>query len=214
MSDEVLSIQPLGERALVLNVGAGLPMQRRLWATWHALSDRLPQVEWVLGFGNLTGVFDPLVTPMRLVEKALEGGWQHSAGAEFEAGRLHEIPVLYGAEDGPDLDDVARYCELSTAEVIARHTAPDYLVYCLGFLPGFAYLGGLDTTLATPRKSVPRERVVAGAVGIGGEQTGIYPLDSPGGWQIIGRTDVQLVDAYRKEPVLFAPGDVVRLVAL
>ncbi|HSC81382.1 MAG TPA: carboxyltransferase domain-containing protein, partial [Chitinolyticbacter sp.] len=107
MSEPPLTIQALGECALTLAVGADLPSQRRLWAAWHALQQRLPEVEWILGMGNLSGHFDPLATPARLVEKALEGAWTHSGGSEFAAGRLVEIPVRYGGEHGPDLAAVA-----------------------------------------------------------------------------------------------------------
>lgn len=213
MSDAQLTIQPVGETALTLSAGEGLATQRRLWAAWHALRQRLPEVEWILGVGNLTGHYDPLATPARLIEKALEGAWTHSAGSEFEQGRTIEIPVRYGGEHGPDLAAVAEQTGLTEDEVIALHAKPDYVVYCLGFLPGFAYLGGLDARISVPRRATPRLRVPAGAVGIAGNQTGIYPLASPGGWQLIGRTDTPLFDPYRETPGLLAPGDTVRFVA-
>ncbi|WP_255990143.1 5-oxoprolinase subunit PxpB [Chitinolyticbacter albus] len=214
MSEAPLTIQALGECALTLTVGTDLPSQRRLWAAWHALQQRLPEVEWVLGMGNLSGRFDPLVTAARLVEKALEGAWTHSLGGKFGEGRVIEIPVRYGGEQGPDLAVVAALLDLAESEVIERHTAAEYVVYCLGFLPGFAYLGGLDARIAVPRRAEPRRRVPAGSVGIAGNQTGVYPLASPGGWQLIGRSDIQLFDPYRETPVLLAPGDTVRFVAV
>ena len=115
--------------------------------------------------------------------------------------------------DGPDLADVAAHCGLSTEEVVRRHTGADYVVYFIGFQPGFAYLGGLDEALHTPRRAEPRVAVPAGSVGIGGAQTGIYPLATPGGWQLIGRTALPLFDPQAEPPTLLAPGDRVRFVA-
>ena len=128
------------------------------------------------------------------------------------AGRLGEIPVAYGGEAGPDLAHVAAHAGLAEAEVIARHANVDYRVAMLGFAPGFPYLVGLNPALATPRHAQPRQRVAAGSVGIGGAQTGVYPRASPGGWQIIGRTDLVLFDPARAEPSLLQPGDRVRFV--
>ncbi|MGE0043455.1 MAG: 5-oxoprolinase subunit PxpB [Vicinamibacterales bacterium] len=123
-----------------------------------------------------------------------------------------EIPVHYGGEAGPDLELLAAHAGLSTAEVIERHAARLYRVYMLGFVPGFAYMGGVDPAIAAPRHRVPRERVPAGSVGIAGEQTGIYPIATPGGWQIIGRTDLAVFDPSRDPACLLAPGDRVRFV--
>ena len=121
--------------------------------------------------------------------------------------------MRYGGEDGPDLADVAAHCGLSADEVVQRHTQAEYVVYFIGFQPGFAYLGGLDDALHTPRRAEPRVAVPAGSVGIGGAQTGIYPLATPGGWQLIGRTALRLFDPQAEPPTLLAPGDRVRFVA-
>src|SRR5262249_55828790 len=128
--------------------------------------------------------------------------------------RTIDIPVCYGGECGPDLEDVARHTGLAPAEVIARHSAVTYLVYFLGFSPGFPYLGGLAPELATPRLSAPRKRVPAGSVAIGGRQTGVYPVESPGGWRIIGRTDLRLFDPNAEPPALLRTGDSVRFVSV
>lgn len=125
-------------------------------------------------------------------------------------GRVVEIPVRYGGEDGPDLEALALARGLAPDDVVALHTAPEYVVHFLGFMPGFAYLGGLDPRLATPRRAVPRTLVPAGSVGIGGAQTGVYPLASPGGWQLIGRTALALFDPAREPAALLAAGDRVR----
>ena len=125
-----------------------------------------------------------------------------------------KIPVCYGGDFGPDLSDVAEHAGMSAEEVIAIHSGHDYLIDMLGFLPGFAYLGGLDERLHTPRLATPRTRIEPGAVGIGGAQTGIYPLASPGGWRIIGRTPVRPYDPDRESPILYAAGDYLRFVPI
>jgi KipI family sensor histidine kinase inhibitor len=123
-----------------------------------------------------------------------------------------EIPVRYGGPDGPDLEEVASRHGLTSADVVELHAGARYRVLFLGFAPGFAYLGGLPAAIATPRRASPRERVPAGSVGIAGEQTGVYPLSMPGGWNLIGRTDLVLFDPLRPEPALLRPGAPVRFV--
>jgi KipI family sensor histidine kinase inhibitor len=122
-------------------------------------------------------------------------------------GKIVTIPVHYGGSCGPDLQEVAEYHGLTPAEVIALHSAVTYRVYMIGFSPGFPFLGGLDPRLHTPRKKSPREKVPAGSVGIADQQTGIYSLDSPGGWRLIGRTPLKLFDLSREEPLLLGAGD-------
>ncbi|MFC6634535.1 5-oxoprolinase subunit PxpB [Microbulbifer taiwanensis] len=121
--------------------------------------------------------------------------------------RLIRVPVCYDAEFAPDMREVSEHTGLSAEQIIARHCAPDYLVHMLGFTPGFLYLGGLDPQLHCPRKATPELRVPAGAVGIGGSQTGIYPQVTPGGWQIIGRTPVQLFRPQSETPFIAEPLD-------
>ncbi|MEW6259228.1 MAG: 5-oxoprolinase subunit PxpB [Thermodesulfobacteriota bacterium] len=133
---------------------------------------------------------------------------------EREDGRIVDIPVFYGGTDGPDLEEVCRYHGLSATDVIALHTAPLYTVYMIGFTPGFPYLGGLDPRLITPRRTTPRKRVPAGSVGIADRQTGIYSIDSPGGWQLIGRTPLRLFDPMSDRPFLLEPGDRIRFVPI
>lgn len=159
--------------------------------------------------------FDPLQIDLGALEGAIADAGEaadHSESASTKAPT--EIAVSYGGADGPDLDDVAAYAGCTAAEVIERHAARVYRVYMLGFVPGFAYLGRVDPAIAMPRHRVPRERVPAGSVGIAGEQTGVYPVASPGGWQLIGRTDRVMFDAKRSPASLLAPGDLVRFVPL
>ena len=157
--------------------------------------------------------FDPLQTDLRALEQAIaEDANALAAGAVVSPRAPIEIAVSYGGDDGPDLEAVAAHAGCSPAEVIERHAARTYRVYMLGFVPGFAYLGRVDASIATPRHRVPRDRVPAGSVGIAGEQTGVYPVSSPGGWQLIGRTSCVMFDASRPTPSLLSPGDLVRFV--
>lgn len=128
--------------------------------------------------------------------------------------RVLVVPVCYQEPYNLDLNSLSEQCHLSPEEVIAKHTRPDYYIHALGFLPGFPYLGGLDQQLRTPRLSQPRLKTPKGSVGIAGEQTGIYPLDSPGGWNIIGRTPLILFDPSRDDPIPFHAGDWIRFEAI
>lgn len=128
--------------------------------------------------------------------------------------RTIEIPVCYGGAFGPDLEEVARHAGLTAARVMELHASAEYLVYFVGFSPGFPYLGGLPPELATPRLAAPRKVVAAGSVGIGGSQTGVYTVDSPGGWRIIGRTALRLFDPAATPPALLRIGDRVRFVPM
>ena len=155
--------------------------------------------------------FDPLHTDVDEL-RACVGRFAHEKPMARE-GALIEVPVVYGGDEGPDLHEVATIAGISEHEVVSRHGAPEYRVFMLGFLPGFPYLGIVDAAIAVPRKATPRSMVPAGSVGIAGKQTGIYPRQSPGGWQVIGRTPLQLFDPSRDPAALFAPGDRVRFVA-
>lgn len=125
-----------------------------------------------------------------------------------------EIPVLYGGPWGPDLEEVAAHCGMTPEQVIAAHSAPCYRIYMLGFTPGFPYLGGMDPRLATPRRKEPRIRIPAGSVGIAGSQTGVYPIEPPGGWQLIGRTPLRLFDLGSDPPILLQAGRSIRFVPI
>lgn len=124
--------------------------------------------------------------------------------------KVVKIPVLYGEDFGPDIETVAKHNDLTIEEIIKIHSEEEYLVYMLGFTPGFTYLGGMNKKLETPRLSNPRVKIPAGSVGIAGKQTGVYPIDSPGGWQLIGRTPIKLYDPKRENPILLSAGDYVK----
>lgn len=137
-----------------------------------------------------------------------------AGGGQDEKSATIEIPVCYGGEYGPDLQEVARHCGLREEEVVTLHSGGDYRVHAVGFAPGFPYLGGLPVSLRTPRRATPRTRVAAGSVGIGWTQTGIYPLETPGGWQLIGRTPLAMFQVERNPPALLSVGDRVRFRAI
>ena len=128
--------------------------------------------------------------------------------------KVVHIPVLYGSDAGPDLSEVAKYNGLTSEEVIEIHTSKQYLIYMLGFMPGFPYLGGLDSRIHMPRRSEPRVRIAAGSVGIANNQTGLYPLDSPGGWQIIGRTPIRVFNKDDQPMTLYQAGDKIKFYAI
>lgn len=154
--------------------------------------------------------FDPIATDVTALTHAMVDA--ADAAPEEREGALVEVPVSYGGEDGPDLRDVAAFAGLSERDVIDRHCAVEYRVFMLGFLPGYAYMGIVDEAIAAPRRVTPRTRVPAGSVAIAGRQTGIYPRQSPGGWQLIGRTSLPVFDPSRDPASIFAPGDRVRFV--
>lgn len=158
-------------------------------------------------YASVLVTFDPRITELPEIRRRISRHLEQLHSVELPQPRCVEVPVVYGGEFGPDLRDVASHCRLSVEEVIQMHVSDHYLVYFLGFSPGFAYMGGLSPLLATPRLAAPRTRVPAGSVAIGGKQTGIYPVVSPGGWRIIGRTPLGLFDPKRDPPTHLQIGD-------
>ena len=187
----------IGETAVVLELEppVTLASQKRIWRLAQRLVDMPNVVEAIPGMNNITVI-------LRNSE---------SLALEPES-RFIEIPVVYGGAGGPDLAVVAAHCGLSEKQVVELHSSVEYVVWFLGFQPGFPYLGSLPEQLHTPRRAEPRLLVPAGSVGIGGPQTGVYPLATPGGWQLIGHTSLSLFDPARDEPILLRPGDSVRFV--
>jgi KipI family sensor histidine kinase inhibitor len=165
------------------------------------------------GYATVGIHFDPLQTDLVALERLIESEFAALAHLDAVADRgVIEIPVHYGGASGPDIEHVAEFAKCSVDEVISRHSQRTYRVYMLGFVPGFAYLGRVDPSIAAPRHRVPRESVPAGSVGIAGLQTGVYPVESPGGWQLIGRTTTVMFDSNRSRPSLLIAGDLVRFV--
>jgi len=210
--------KPVGDHAILAVFGETIDLQvnRRV----HAL-DRLfarepfeGQIETVPTYNSFLLYYDPLRVDYAQALQEIQARVQQLELADAQPARLVEIPVRYGGEYGPDLDFVARHNRLSPEEVIRIHTSRDYPVYMMGFTPGFPYLGGMDERIAAPRLPSPRTLVKAGSVGIAGAQTGVYSIDSPGGWQLIGWTNVKLFDPEAEQPFLLAPGDVIRFIRL
>jgi KipI family sensor histidine kinase inhibitor len=158
--------------------------------------------------------YDPLLIQLEDLKNRIRETQKCSKKIEFSSTRVVEIPTLYGGKYGPDLLFVAEYHQISPSEVVDIHTSKDYLVYMLGFTPGFAYLGELSNIISTPRLETPRLKVPAGTVAIAGTQTGIYPVESPGGWRLLGRTPIELFNPYKDPPALLKPSDHVRFIQI
>lgn len=171
-------------------------------------------IECIPTICSLMVCYNPQIISYEALCACLQTRLKDITGTAQETRRIVEIPVCYGGEFGPDIDFVAEHAQLSVPDVIRIHAGVDYLIDMLGFMPGFAYLGGLDKRLHTPRLQSPRTCIEAGSVGIGGAQTGIYPLPSPGGWRLIGKSPVCLYDPFRDHPILYAAGDYLRFIPI
>lgn len=171
--------------------------------------------EYVPAFTTVTIFYEPMTVSYQSVQLHLEEMLAEvMANPEKPVSRIVDIPVVYGGLWGPDLQSVAAHANLTAAEVVQLHSQPEYLVHMIGFAPGFPYLAGLNDKIASPRREVPRSVVAAGSVGIAGQQTGVYPIATPAGWQIIGRTPLKLFDLNSAEPALLRAGDRVRFVPI
>ncbi len=217
-------IFPLGDTALTLDFGNIIREEVnleiiRLFSAVNS-SPLTGMTEAVPAYSSLTIFYDPLLVPkpagmtsFKYMQYKLEDLIRNRNPAEVSPGRSVLIPVCYEEKFGPDLLAMATKTSLSIEEIIQLHTDPEYRVYMMGFIPGFAYMGIVNEKIAFPRKPLP-ENVQAGSVGIAGSQTGIYPLNSPGGWQIIGRTPIKLFDPSEKDPVLLRAGDRIRFYSI
>jgi KipI family sensor histidine kinase inhibitor len=222
MSAGAVRIEPMGESAVLVTLGdtidPGLAARARAVAAaveGAADSDAPRFGRPVPAYASVLVPFDPVATSVAEATEAVARIVASVAAGDIgerAAGRLVEVPVRYGGADGPDLGDVAALHGLRPADVAAIHASVEYEAFFLGFAPGFAYLGPLPASIVTPRLDVPRPRVPAGSVAIAGAQTAIYPTSTPGGWRLIGRTDVRPWDATRDPPALILPGDRVRFV--
>ena len=200
-----LRIMPAGDRGMVAEFGNVISIQTndRVQQLKKCLSDE--QIHGVLElqptFRSLMIYYDPLKISYEELEKRVRILGSAGTLKGHTQKRILKIPCCYGARFGPDLRDMEEYTGLDRDEIIAIHSSVDYRIYMMGFLPGFVYLGGLDPRIEMPRLSTPRVKIPAGAVGIGGNQTGVYPVASPGGWRLIGGTPVEFYDAGRQEPI-------------
>ena len=209
---------PVGDAALLVEFGDQIDeaINRQVHALAHALAQTAtPSLgEAVPTYRSLLLHYDPLCLDYVAVKQLVQELGQQTAGEPPVESRLVEIPTIYGAEFGPDLEFVAGHNGISAQEVIRIHSGGVYPVFMMGVTPGFPYLGGVDAAIAAPRLETPRTRVPAGSVGIAGQQTGIYPIESPGGWRIIGRTPLRLFNPYTDPPTILSAGDRVRFVPI
>lgn len=226
---EGVRIVPLGDMAIVVQWGDAITPEthQRVRQLTAFLDDRpfAGLIEYVPAFTSVTVYYDALTLidkhaglvapenrdfPFAIAEALLSDIVNQLETTCDRPARVVEIPVCYGDEFGPDLEAVAAHAGMTAEEVIAIHTSADYLVYMLGFAPGFAYLGGMSSRIAAPRRETPRLSIPAGSVGIAGSQTGVYPIETPGGWQLIGKTPMPLFLPGQKPPTRLEAGDIVR----
>ncbi|MDO5423094.1 MAG: 5-oxoprolinase subunit PxpB [Eubacteriales bacterium] len=205
---------PVGDSALTVDFGSEITEATNIRV--QALARHLEQNPWpgvletLPTFRSLLIAYDPLQISFDALCEKLKALTAETTGPQKARKRIFEIPVCYGARFGADLRDAQKLTGLTSDEIIAFHSGRDYRIYMLGFLPGFPYLGGLDERLYMPRLQNPRTKIPAGSVGIGGTQTGVYPMESPGGWRLLGATPMKLYDPNREKPILYEAGDFIR----
>lgn len=228
---DTITFHPLGDAAIVIQAGTDISedIHERVKQLFSCIEQHPfdGYVEAVQAFTNVTVFYEPYkvyqsaqlkqraISPYEWVkdyiENLLEDNWQEGNQAKR---LIVDIPVCYGGELGPDLEEVARINGLTPEEVVRIHTSGTYLVYMIGFAPGFPFLGGLSEKIAAPRRQTPRMSIPKGSVGIAGKQTGVYPISTPGGWQLIGQTPLSLFRPNAERPSLLKAGDEVRFVQL
>ncbi|WP_084797664.1 5-oxoprolinase subunit PxpB [Neobacillus mesonae] len=214
LGDVMIEIKPLGDTAIRISFGSEI---------CEAIHQKIQQFNTKLQAANIRGIVEcapayntvaiyyrPEVISYHVLMNQVKKINNNLYNAAAVQPIVYEIPVYYGGETGPDLSYIAEYHKLREDEVIKLHTSYEYLIYMVGFVPGFPYLGGLPEQLAVPRLEHPRPSVAAGSVGIGGNQTGIYPTAVPSGWRIIGITPIKLFDIEKKQPSLFSPGHYIK----
>lgn len=215
---DIVKFLPAGDSAITVEFGREI--SKELNKKVHALNIIIKErdisgiIETVPTFRSLLVYYNSLILDYDDIIKILKEMMDKIETISLPPPKIIELPVLYGGEEGPDLDYVAQYHNISSEDVIKIHTATNYLIYCLGFTPGFPIMGGLSPDIATPRLKTPRTVLPANSVGIGGNQTGAYPIESPGGWQIIGRMPIKLFDPDRENPILLSAGMYVRFFSI
>ena len=213
---EEIKILTAGDSSLLIEFGQEISpkINQKITSTVQLMKEQHIEgvVDIIPAFCSLLINYDPRVIGYEELKERMKNLVKVDVKSQAGKKRIFEIPVCYGGEYGPDIENIANHAGLSVDEVIKIHSSRDYLIYMLGFLPGFTYLGGLDERIHTPRLANPRLKIRAGSVGIGGSQTGIYPLESPGGWQLMGMTPVKTYDPEREVPILVEAGDYIRFV--
>ncbi len=211
-----IPVLPVGDSALLLRIGNEIDPdlnERALHIARELAAASLRGLrDIVVGYASVTVYFDPLAVEPAGVAEALRSHAARPLPRRATPQRQVKIPAAYGGAAGPDLADVAAFARCSEDDVIALHLSREYRVFMVGFLPGFPYMGIVDERIAMPRRDTPRLAVPAGSIGVAGQQTGIYPVQSPGGWRLIGRTDEAMFDLDRSSPSLLRTGDLVRFV--
>lgn len=210
--------RPMGDRGILIHfeqkISPDISAKIRRFMSKLDEAENEAVIEVLPAYATVCVVYNPLITGYEAMKEALNGLLEGSEADEQLSANVFEIPVLYNKETGPDLDFVSGHSGLSCEEIINIHTSREYLIYMLGFAPGFPYLVGMDERIAAPRLKVPRQKIVPGSVGIAGSQTGMYPIESPGGWQLIGRTPLKLYDPHRNPPVYYNAGDYIKYKAI
>ena len=208
----------MGDRSLLVELGDEISpaVNQRVQELFSAIDRQRSKgiLDLVPSYRSLLMIYDPLCISIDEIKAGIKDIWNNPDQSRLPQPQTVKIPVVYGGEHGPDLELVAQYHNLTPREVIDFHTRPAYRVYMIGFTPGFPYLGEVLDAIATPRRETPRTLVPKGSVGIAQRQTGIYPVDSPGGWQIIGWTPVKLFDPFGKPPSHLVMGDRVQFHAI
>lgn len=223
-------MKPLGETGLLVNFGdvisPEIHQQIKMLADYLEANPFVGMQEYVISYTSVAIYYNPFTvrknalpykdkSALQIVIKIIKDYINQAQNAPKVSARVVEIPVCYGGEYGPDIEFVAEHNHLSVEEVINIHTQAEYLVYMIGFCPGFPYLGGMDERIATPRRTTPRLKIPARSIGIAGNQTGGYPISTPGGWQIIGRTPIDMFRPdNQEEPSLLKSGDIVKFISI
>ncbi|WP_068673338.1 5-oxoprolinase subunit PxpB [Oceanobacillus sp. Castelsardo] len=212
----MFQIEPFGDCGIRVQLGNSI--SREINAKVRSLSWFLEKenirgvLEWIPTYAAVSIYYEPYVITFEELKKQVESLEERLEKITLPPAYVIKIPVIYGGDAGPDLEHVATHNGLNMDEVIHIHTSSDYLIYMMGFTPGFPYLGGMSEKVATPRLKEPRLKIPVGSVGIAGSQTGVYPMETPGGWQIIGRTPVKLYEPMRNKPILLKAGNYIRFV--
>ncbi|MCL2873297.1 MAG: 5-oxoprolinase subunit PxpB [Defluviitaleaceae bacterium] len=208
----------LGDKAIVVEFGQSISEELNKAVTAFQSAVISSKIEGITetfpSYKALTITYDPLVISYSELVSKLKESELNMCTKDIKNPNIIEIPVCYGGEFGPDIESVAEINGITAQEVVKIHTSKPYLIYMLGFMPGFSFLGELDKKINAPRLTSPRTKVIPGSVGIAGAQTGIYAIESPGGWQLIGRTPYKMFDPNREKPILYEAGDLIQFISI